>query len=75
MSQECHTSTRRPNIVAMDTVVVSIEGAVVNCTGSLIVIPAGSINTSEPAMLTMVSTKCLSLVEQKRIQWARERGE
>jgi hypothetical protein len=75
VSQEWHTSTRWYNIVAMDTVVVSIEGALVNCTASLLVIPPGSLNISESAMVTMVSTKSLSLVEQKRLQWARERGE
>jgi hypothetical protein len=45
--QVWHTSTRSYNIVAMATLVVSIEGALVNCSASLLVIPPGSFNFSD----------------------------
>ena len=73
-----HASTQRRNTVTMATAVVSIEMALVACSlavASLLVFLQGSWTLQESAVATMVSTKCLSLVEQKRIQWARERGE
>ena len=73
-----HASTQRCNTVTMATAVVSIEMVLVACSlamASLLVFLQGSWTLQQSAVATMVSTKCLSLVEQKRIQWARERGE